>query len=593
MQKYQENLAGRVAGALVALKDIAITVTDKATGLPATLFSDDGVTPLAQPLTTDVDGYFAFYAANGTYLLSFSGPAVPSGNRTIELYDADDGFLRDGGVSRSVKDKLGDIATLADFATADAAVLGCAGKRLIVGAGETVTINVPGHFATPQAALTAISSWAIANTGSVKIQVADGNYALLTSILLNHPYGSRIQLLGNTVNPDACTLTGPNPPTFDLIVCSNGNTFGLLDGFKLDLSAKASSANNYTGVLAMNGATIVCGSHVKVNNWYYGIAARNGAMVVCPSATVSNAGDVGIWAFAGSSVYAPNALVSGAIDSNNGLGFGMQAEYGSSLDCSGASATGCLIAGIAALSNSQVRAPAATASTNTGSGFFARDGGTVECHGATANNNTRYGVEVLADGHVYYNAITTTGNTISNFAPRAYFDNGTLGARLVADDGDMRFDVSGARSMFFNSSGGLQFRIDHTANVANQYAATGSAAGSPVALYAKGTDANIAAQIIAKGTEGVHLYSYGNAALRAYNTAASTVNYAQVEGSVTGAGVSYKARGSDTNIDLILSPKGAGAVQFGSLTANADAPVTGYITIKDSGGTLRKLAVIA
>jgi hypothetical protein len=41
-----------------------------------------------------------------------------------------------------------------------------------------------------------------------------------------------------------------------------------------------------------------------------------------------------------------------------------------------------------------------------------------------------------------------------------------------------------------------------------------------------------------------------------------------------------------------LTPKGAGAVRFGTLTASADAPITGYITIKDSDGTVRKLAVI-
>lgn len=41
-----------------------------------------------------------------------------------------------------------------------------------------------------------------------------------------------------------------------------------------------------------------------------------------------------------------------------------------------------------------------------------------------------------------------------------------------------------------------------------------------------------------------------------------------------------------------LTPKGSGNVRFGALTTNADAPVTGYITIKDAGGTVRKLAVI-
>lgn len=48
-----------------------------------------------------------------------------------------------------------------------------------------------------------------------------------------------------------------------------------------------------------------------------------------------------------------------------------------------------------------------------------------------------------------------------------------------------------------------------------------------------------------------------------------------------------------TDADIILTPNGTGRVRFGTLTANADAPITGYIEVKDSGGTVRKLAVIA
>ena len=54
-----------------------------------------------------------------------------------------------------------------------------------------------------------------------------------------------------------------------------------------------------------------------------------------------------------------------------------------------------------------------------------------------------------------------------------------------------------------------------------------------------------------------------------------------------------RAEGSAADIDLALQGKGAGTVRFGTLTSNADAPVTGYITIKDASGTLRKLAVIS
>lgn len=54
-----------------------------------------------------------------------------------------------------------------------------------------------------------------------------------------------------------------------------------------------------------------------------------------------------------------------------------------------------------------------------------------------------------------------------------------------------------------------------------------------------------------------------------------------------------RAMGATTNVDLRLQGQGAGVVRFGTLTTNSDAPVTGYITIKDSGGATCKLAVIS
>lgn len=56
--------------------------------------------------------------------------------------------------------------------------------------------------------------------------------------------------------------------------------------------------------------------------------------------------------------------------------------------------------------------------------------------------------------------------------------------------------------------------------------------------------------------------------------------------------VGFEARGSSTNIDIHLEPKGSGVMRFGTHTTNADAAITGYVTIKDTSGTARKLAVI-
>jgi hypothetical protein len=64
---------------------------------------------------------------------------------------------------------------------------------------------------------------------------------------------------------------------------------------------------------------------------------------------------------------------------------------------------------------------------------------------------------------------------------------------------------------------------------------------------------------------------------------ATTIHTIETESAGTG----------EANIDLALTPKGTGRVRYGTHSAIAAETVTGYITIKDSGGTERKLAVVS
>jgi hypothetical protein len=70
-------------------------------------------------------------------------------------------------------------------------------------------------------------------------------------------------------------------------------------------------------------------------------------------------------------------------------------------------------------------------------------------------------------------------------------------------------------------------------------------------------------------------------------------NHIRLFSEATGTSPQIQSAGADTNIDLRLFPKGTGYVQFGNIVATADAPISGYIEIKDTGGTVRKLAVIS
>ena len=400
-----------------------------------------------------------------------------------------------------------------------------------------ITLNVPSSYATISAAISAIAGKTIQNTAVVTIKVADGNYVWNSNQNLNHENGDRIEIIGNQTTPTNVTITTTSAPTFDMFSVTDGHKIRLLDGMYITTPTKTTSSNNFTAILADNGSSIKCGPKVKTNNWYYGIAARNGSFISCKYANVQNSGDVGIWAFNGSTVDARYATSNAASDVANNFGWGFEAEYGSMLDCSGGSSSGCRRGGAGALSNSVVRALNFNGSNNIGSGLYALYGGVIEAHNATLNSNTKYGYEQETNGCIYGANITTIGNTLAPFSNYAYFDNsGVMGARIAAN-GALRIDTNGADPVYFNTSGGVQFEVRHAPSASNHLYAQGAKAGSPVILGADGTD---------------------------------------------------------SAIDLQLNPKGAGSyLRLGAgYTESSDAPVVGYVSIKDNMGTIRKLAVI-
>ena len=159
-----------------------------------------------------------------------------------------------------------------------------------------------------------------------------------------------------------------------------------------------------------------------------------------------------------------------------------------------------------------------------------------------------------------------------------------------------RMTSKGIGSLTFMTNGGsqIQFNVSHTASAVNYVQVTGNVTTSPPIISAQGSDATVAMLYRTKGNGVNHSFQNGSGNNGLVVTPVnSTANYLQVSSSVTTAAPSIASAGTDTNIDLALTPKGTGVVRFGTYTANMALTVQGYIEIKDSGGTLRKLAVIA
>ncbi len=134
--------------------------------------------------------------------------------------------------------------------------------------------------------------------------------------------------------------------------------------------------------------------------------------------------------------------------------------------------------------------------------------------------------------------------------------------------------------------------IDHsTATSVNYMQMVAAPTGSGPSFRARGSDANVGMNYDTKGT-GAHSFtvgSFGSTVLQLYGVAGN--DYLAI---AADTGAPYiAAAGASANSDVRLLPKGAGLVRYGTFTVNADAPITGYISIKDAGGTTRKLAVIA
>lgn len=84
---------------------------------------------------------------------------------------------------------------------------------------------------------------------------------------------------------------------------------------------------------------------------------------------------------------------------------------------------------------------------------------------------------------------------------------------------------------------------------------------------------------------------------RVYGTFTDSSNYERATLSTQqGASITLAAETAGTgadDLDVIFTPAGAGNVRFGTHSAIGAETVTGFITIKDAGGTSRKLAVVS
>ena len=212
--------------------------------------------------------------------------------------------------------------------------------------------------------------------------------------------------------------------------------------------------------------------------------------------------------------------------------------------------------------------------------------------GVFTGGGQQFGVlDSVATSTAYWNAIGGAGTadlrTNSGSTGGAFISNG------AASNINFRTNI--------NTSSATQTVIAHTASAVNYVQVTGAATGGSPTISTQGSDGNAGLVVQSKGTSPLFLVTTGSTDIRiqpnnlrslSIQSVGSAVNYGVWTNSAAGFAPALSVAGTDTDIDLALTPKGAGKVRFGTRTASADVAITGYIEIKDAGGTVRRLAVV-
>lgn len=180
-------------------------------------------------------------------------------------------------------------------------------------------------------------------------------------------------------------------------------------------------------------------------------------------------------------------------------------------------------------------------------------------------------ISLKANDRIYFNSTAAaSGSLDANWRTTAF------------GSAYMTFDSSSGDLLFANNSA-TQFAVANTASAVNYFKVFGAVTGAIPQLRAGGSDTNISVGYVSKGT-GFHFFYSGSVVQFAINgNQTSAVNYFQASGFGTGIGPSLTATGSDTNIDARIIAKGTGVVDLGTPTAGTAGAASGYMTIKVSG----------
>lgn len=405
------------------------------------------------------------------------------------------------------------------------------------------------------AKINAAITLAYAHTGGRNVYLPAGNYSLDSQISIPKTAGKSCKFFGDGTNSTTLTIAAALSTTAGAIAIGSGVSAA---GCDISVEGLTVTGANTKKAFYLTNANICQFKHVECRSVAIGVQLETSYFVQfdqCEFDSCATYGIVstttahglrvencGLYAVTGQGIY-----LSGASASDNVVITGNDFENTTTPIQFDPGVHGLLFTG-----NYVEFATGALwnfAATSTG---VVIEGNWLAFSASTALNNLvggRFAANSLYDQAVTVGTITDFFNGGGNLLG----GTSTLGAlpKVGATGSRLSLNVAGAKVADF----------ERRASSVNYPTFSASETTVPIIINAEGTDTNIGWLLSSKGNGSIFLK--GNSLsqnLLLLNGSTASVNYAYLTPGNTGSGVTFGADGTDTNIDLVLAPKGTGRV---------------------------------
>lgn len=495
MQRYFDVVQNRQGTAVVGA---TVTVYD-ANGNLAALYSNNSGAASSNPVYTNSDGEYAFYAANGTYSITIAQAGYATETKPgVVLFDPSDSsasnnvqFLQagTGAQVRSVQSKLRDVVSVKDFgAVGDGVTDDTAAFDFTAASAKLSFITKPDvSYNFPVATNPKGAAWFVDPTTTFAQFSGNGNFALERGTRQDQADGANIWRFTDRVfvGDAAARLTGNDQASDN---GANVSWFG--------------NTANYAGYLGRNGKLVVSSSSIYANS-----IGNDIPYGICVGIRGSDTAQEAI------------GVASHVVTSAAGVGWGFIAELQNEANVQ------CIGIEIAAKNKASLDTTLTPNAQTTGVfGVWLAGGGDATFGGAPTNPSTAgiafvKGASTWNSGIVFMADALTSGRAISlssqGVGGNHYFEwVNTAGNSVFAFTSNRTVATA---SQLNSSNSGLIYSIDNTAvfsadraapNSVNGISVFSDVSGAAPKIQATGSDANIDLFFVPKGTGLVRYGTY-------------------------------------------------------------------------------------